>query len=375
MPIFSGMASKLSNPFFFETPSNKWEFTDRASELKQLGNLLSSAGRRILIYGRRRMGKTSLLEEAARRLGGKLILVDVSTAASVAELSEKLLAAAPKPDEDRFQRVLKVAQSVFKSVTVKAGKISLGGEFRPLNDEKTLESALDFLHECSAIEDSKWTVAFDEFQDLRVIGGDKADWRLRGVIQKHRHLNYVFSGSDHRIVDWMTNPAAPFFKQLQQLEIGPIPTDLLCPWLCGRSRAGGMGRFPFAERIVEVAGPCTGDIVRLAKAVFDLAHDGTKGDIVASAFDAISLVELNTEFNALWRNIQSSAARSMLRAIAEGQPPTSAETIKRYGIKSASTAGTAVASLLDRMILARDAKGRVIFDSPFFRRWVEFNAA
>jgi len=369
------MLRHLSNPFFFESPSNQWEFTDRVNEMKTLSGILSSAGRRVLTYGRRRMGKTSILEHAVRKLPGKFLLVDVSTAASVAELAKKLLAAMPLQDEGKFQKVLQFAQRYFKEVSIKAGKISLSTEFRPLNDESTMEDVLNLLNECAGADDAPWTIILDEFQEIRAIAGDKADWKLRGVIQKHRNLNYVFTGSDHRLVEWMTNPVAPFFKQLQQIEIGPIDPTHLAGWLRERAKVGGMTKFPYAEQIVAMAGPCTGDVVRLAKTVFDFAGEGQAGDVVSKAFDAIALIELNTEFNAHWRSIGSTPARSMLRAIAAGQQPTSAETLQQYGIRSASTAGTAVAWLLDKQFLVRTAEGKVAFDNPFYRRWVQFNAA
>lgn len=369
--MFDPVPSTFANPFFFESPSNRWEFTDRVTEMKTLSSLLTQRGRRLLVYGRRRMGKTSLIEEAARRIKGHFLLVDVSTAASVSDLANKLLAAMPR-QERRFADVLALAQKYFKQVTVAAGKISLGAEFR-MSDEASLEGVLNLIDEAAQDDDVPWTVVLDEFQDIRTIAGDKADWRLRGYIQKHRALNYVFTGSDHRLVEWMTNPAAPFFKQLHQLEIGPIDPAHLADWIRARAKTGGIPKFPHAEQIASLAGPCTGDIVRLAKTVFDLAAADAKGDLVAKAFDLIALVELNAEHNQFWRSISSVQDRSVLRAIALGLPPTSSDTLKKLGIRSASSAGTAVARLLDKQFLTRTEEGRVIFDRPFFRRWVEFN--
>ena len=39
-------------------------------------------------------------------------------------------------------------------------------------------------------------------------------------------------------------------------------------WLKARAKIGGLADLEQAEDIVAAAGPCTGDIVRLAKAVF-----------------------------------------------------------------------------------------------------------
>jgi hypothetical protein len=175
-------------------------------------------------------------------------------------------------------------------------------------------------------------------------------------------------------IKWMTEPGAPFFKQLQQLEVGPIDAVHLAAWIERRAKTGGLPSFPYGRDIVRFAGPCTGDIIRLAKTVFDLAKAGNaKAEIVSTAFDAIALVELNGEFTARWHECALSQ-RAVLRALAAGLQPTAAATLRTYGVKSASTAATALEALFERYLLSREATG-VLIDSPFFSRWVAFNAA
>ena len=63
----------------------------------------------------------------------------------------------------------------------------------------------------------------------------------------------------------------------------------------------------------------------------------------------------------------------MLRALALGKAPRAADTLAAFGIRSASTAQSAIDALFDKQILTRDGE-RLIFDNPFFQRWVEANA-
>ena len=186
-------------------------------------------------------------------------------------------------------------------------------------------------------------------------------------------MNYIFSGSDQRLIKWMTEPGAPFFKQLQQIEVGPIDPAHLAAWITKRARTGGLTDVPYSAEIVEKAGPCTGDIVRLAKFVFDVAlGGGAKDGTVEKALDAISLVEFNGEFTARWHEC-SITQRAMLRALAAGRLPTASDTLRAYGVKSGSTAYGALNVLAERYILTKVEKG-FVFDSPFFRRWVALNA-
>lgn len=360
------------NPFFFEVPSDRWSFTDREQPLRTLQDLMGERGRRVLVFGRRRMGKTSLIRNAAEKAKVTFVFCDVSTAASTGELARKLLDSAPAEKGARLAQALTIATKYLKSVSIEAGKVALSGELRQEDAVRTLEGVLNTLNERAADDGEAWTVCFDEFQELRALGGDRIDWQLRGIMQEHRHLNYLFSGSDHRIVGWMTEPAAPFFKQLHQIEVGPIDPAHLAGWIAERAKRGGLPDFPHGEEIVRMAGPCTGDIVRLAKSAFTLAAGGTKKDVVSTAFDVIAGVELTTEFVSHWRSLPVNQ-RAILRAIAAGRAPTASDTLREYGLKAPSTASTAIEALVERQFLARDHSG-IIFDNPFFRRWVELNA-
>jgi hypothetical protein len=111
----------------------------------------------------------------------------------------------------------------------------------------------------------------------------------------------------------------------------------------------------------------------LAKAAFQLVAENRKGNIVRIALDEVALGELNNEYTERWRKL-SPPMRVSLRAIAAGLPPFAASTLQRYGIRTASTASYAVKALVENELLVYD-QDRLIFDSPFFRRWIEANAA
>ena len=364
----------LINPFNFESPADRWTFTDREELLPVLRQAMGERGRRLLLYGRRRMGKTTVIKNAARLAKVSFVYIDLAAAASLTEVANKLLQAIPKPREDVTAKILSLIQRHFKNLTFSAhGYFSLGGDFRDKEAAANLDDALNFINARADITDELVTVCFDEFQDIRTLAGDRGEWRLRGVIQEHRNLNYIFSGSDHRLLEWMTEPNAAFFKQVQPIHVGPIDALLLGEWIDSRARMGGLSGPGWGKDVVELAGPCTGDVVRLAKTVFDF-HAAKRGSqAVPAAFDAIALVDLRDEFVGRWHQC-SQAQRGVLRALSLGKAPRAADTLAEFGIRSASTAQSAIDALFDKQILTRDGE-RLIFDNPFFRRWVEANAA
>ena len=362
----------LVNPFFFESPSDEPGFTDRAELLPRLTQIMTEKGRRALVHGRRRMGKTSLIRHAARLSRKTFIYCDVSIPASLTELAKHLLAGIPKPETSQVGRLLEIANRRLKTVSVTAKNIlSLVAEIRPDEAEKTLEDVLGTLNDLAADQDDIWTICLDEFQMIQRLGGDGIDWKLRGIMQDHRNLTYIFSGSDHRLIEWMTAADAPFFKQLQHIEVGPIEPGHLAGWIGKRAARGGLAPFPWAEEVIAAAGPCTGDIVRLAHQVFDLAASGAKGKLVAQGFDRIALEELKGPFLEKWGELYPPQ-RSVLRAIADGQSPSSEATLRNYNLRTASTATTAVRALVKTQVLIR-INGTVGFDNPFFKRWVAYS--
>ena len=362
------------NPFNFESPADRWTFTDREELLPVLRQAMGERGRRLLLYGRRRMGKTTLIKNAARLAKAPFHYVDLAAAASLTEVANKLLQTVPQPGEDAAAKVLGLIRKHFKNLTFSAhGYFSLAGDFREKEAAANLDDVLNFINARAELTDEIVTICLDEFQDLRTLAGDRGEWRLRGLIQEHRNLNYVFSGSDHRLLDWMTEPNAAFYKQVQPIHVGAIDPGLLAGWIDTRAHMGGFQGAGWGKDVVALAGPCTGDVVRLAKTVFDF-HAAKRGaHAVTAAFDAIALVDLRDEFVGRWHQC-SPAQRGVLRAIALGKAPRAADTLAAFGIRSASTAQSAIDALFDKQILTRDAD-QLIFDNPFFRRWVEANAA
>ena len=365
-----------SNPFYFESPSDRWSFTDREELLEELGEFLMQKGRRLLVHGLRRMGKTSLLLNAGRLSGGRFVFVDVSAATSLNEVAQKLLAAAPAEEESLLPRLARLARSYLSSISISAGGVELSGEIRPEDGRKNLESVLSYLNGRAGVEDRPWTVCLDEFQDMRILAGDRVDWQIRSLIQEHRNLNYIFAGSDNRLVQWMSGPNAAFFRQLQMMEVGAIEPGHLARWLVARAKTGGLARFPFAPEIIEKTGPRTGDVIRLAMVCFEMAASGKirEETIIPGAMNLLAFKHLAPEFSAHWREC-NLVQRSVLRAISHGCPPTAIATVREFGIRSPSTAHSAVRALLDRQILARDEAAGVVFDNPFFKHWVAANGS
>ena len=366
------MLVSSKNPFSYGSMGKCRDLPGAEEAVDRLAQFMTERGRRLLLFGRRRMGKTTLIQKAATKAHATLIYCDAATAAGMNEVALRLLNAAPRARGSKLVKALEIAaQHLGAGVGVTTGKITLTGELRPDDGNATVEAVLNFLNACAAAADEAWTICLDEVQELYALGGPRIDWRLRGLMQGHRNLNYVLTISDYRMIDRLAGPTGPFYKQLSQMEVGPIPAGSLARWVERRAKKAWRHDFPYGDQIVAAAGPCLGDVAYLAATVFSFCEQRLSGNIVRTAMDTITLSERREGFHHHWRSFPSSC-RGVLRAIAAGEPPTAAATLRTYGLHASSTASSAVASLINRQFLIRTTTG-VVFGDPFFRRWVDFH--
>ena len=139
------------------------------------------------------MGKISLIKHAARIANAALAFVDLSTATNLREVSKKLLGSVPVSDDgEQMARTLNILKKHVKTVSLRGrGRFGLeAGRREP--PEETLDQALDFLNDYAGATTQCLVVCMDEFQDIRKLSGPRAEWRLRGNIQHHEHLSYIF---------------------------------------------------------------------------------------------------------------------------------------------------------------------------------------
>ena len=141
------------NPFFFESPADRWAFTDREELLPVLQSAMVEQGRRVLLYGRRRMGKTSLVQNAARKAKADLIYVDLSTASDLTEAANKLLRAVPETETGLADKAMKLVKKHFKAIAMTGGKWTLSADLRPDTAEANLESVLNYIDDHAGLTD------------------------------------------------------------------------------------------------------------------------------------------------------------------------------------------------------------------------------
>jgi hypothetical protein len=376
----------VANPFRVHGVVAEQFFTDRAAELQKIEATLREPAAKLLVYGPRRMGKTSALVRAIQRhgkAGGVAFLADMSTASTLVDIANRILEAAGRTLGHHWRDtvndfVTRLGLSITLTPDPATGLIlpSLDVRLRsaPIEEQRdTLARTLNAIDALAEVRNATIGIVLDEFQEIQRFGGDTAEWHLRGIIQHHQHVSYVLAGSQAHIIERMLDQGRAFYGLADQLHFGPIDAAHMAAWLEDRMMRAGVTARGIGEQIVTLAGPRTRDIVQVARQCFDnckIAGVATDADVPIAFEDVVA--DQEAVFHSIWNRF-TAQQQNVLRAVASDQMGlTTAASIKRFAFTSSGAASNTASALIDAGHLVKSSSQTgYTFENPFFRRWVE----
>ncbi|HKG94211.1 MAG TPA: ATP-binding protein [Gemmatimonadaceae bacterium] len=382
-----------ANPFIIGQHATGEGFTDRVAEIDRFVDALSDSSTRLVVYGDRRLGKSSALNVAAERVraaGRPVAVVDLGKANSAIAAAQRIVGAIYKEIGAPWEQLAKgIVARLRGAVTVTAsvepaGTSSFALKLEPGSGAAEAESrlvteVLDAVEEELARRNHRIGLVLDEFQRLLAWGGEDVEWALKASFETHRHTAYIMAGSARRLIeDMVSKKRRALWGVVEAMEFGPIEDALMMRWIVDRSAATGVPiDVIVAATIVRLAGPRTRDIVQLARAVWFLSRDrgaATRSD-VTEAME--SLVDEQSPLHLRVWDARTATERRVLTVLA-AEPEVSllaAETLGKYDLGPKSTIQNAVSALVgDELLTRTERSGGFTYDDPFFRRWVEVNA-
>ncbi len=387
----------MKNPFEYGRELGTEELVDRDDEVRAVCNTIRQGGKLFLI-GPRRFGKTSILRVAHDQLTVQNAIVlrfnaenypspEQLIAAIIAEATQQLKGTVERKGEQVRQFFATLRPDLSFDLTESRWKVALGLKNVPTTTESgaLLVNALNGLEQLALAQPKTRPVGLmiDEFQSLVAEGGIKLEGQLRGTIQQHRRVGYVFAGSKTRMLTAMTlDPARPFYRLGAARFIGTVPRVDFLEFLHTSFTRTGFGIAaeddPLAL-LLDLAEEVPYNVQHLAHECWNqLRSQSGAGPILLTAHTVHEALEfivrsLDPLYTQLWKDLTTVQQKTLLAVIQqEGRGLLATKVTHGMG-KGASTIKRALTALLERDILREEEQIGAIryrFEDPFFAQWL-----
>lgn len=380
----------MDNPFEYGRELGPGELADRETEVAEVRRALTSGAKHFLI-GPRRYGKSSVHNVAtheARQAGATVLRYNVEAYPDLEGLLETIIADAAKASRGPAERVADRIATVFRSLRPKVSYSPLDqswsvGLDRQATDAPTprLVETLHGVEELAAQADHPMGLVLDEIQHLLANGLD-AERQLRAAVQEHRHLGYVFAGSDTSLLSAMTtNPARPFYRLGSVRMLDEVPRPAFREHLAaGFALLGGSAPDDALDAILDAADDVPYNVQLLAHDCWDDLRDAGTGLSVSMVQTAHSraAMRLDPVYSQIWLGLTNPQRTAAQVLIVRGDDGLFSEaTTKRFGLTTTSMQ-RAVQGLITKQICWRQSRGgasRLRLEDPLFGQWVRQSIA
>lgn len=364
------------NPFKHGQVVTEDDFCPRPALEEDLNNYISSA-QNVLLEGERRFGKTSLIHETVRRIAKlRLLYIDILEIKTVSDFCRRVINAIASMDRKAglskrvFQAVSHLKPVLSIDSLTGAPSLSLDASVKMKPDY--IEGLMDLIEDEG--KRKKMVVVFDEFQDiLNLPDSAEALAILRGKVQFHASIPYIFAGSvRNQMDDIFNNPDSAFFKSAVTLNVGELKREEFAAFLRRKfDIEKRVVQSSVLEKMFEIAMDVPGDVQQFCAAVWDVTSLGESvaDDVIPRALELIYSRELKGYEAAL--NLVTGQQLRCLMGLARrgGKSPLSAGFIQTTGISQPASVKKALNRLIKLKIIYKFNR-EYKFINPFFKAWL-----
>lgn len=222
------------NPFLYHNSCCGEHFCFRNHELQKLNQLVVSNSN-ILLYSKRKFGKTSLINEFFNNKIDKnqyitfyIDLFDITNFADFVKNIYKQIAHNLPYD---YRIIVKKLKEFFHLVHYTAFIKDNGElEFDPILDCYNLDELLADIYKgldkISTQSGKKIVIAFDEFHQISLLKESKIDTILKKYMSKYPKISYIFTGlKRHLLSDMLLRKKSELHSEVEIFELQPIPKN------------------------------------------------------------------------------------------------------------------------------------------------------
>lgn len=363
------------NPFLLQGYAGADTFCDRVAELAALKEAMANQ-RNVSLISLRRLGKTALVRHffaSQRRFIPVFVDLYRTTdqQSMVLRIVQESLRQVGRPNSALLKEVAHAMRSLefnlaFDPIT---GLPEFGVSARPgMKQAMALDELFTYLER----QRKPVVIALDEFQQVMEYPERNTEALLREQVQRLRNVQFIFSGSDRRMMQAIfTSGRRPFFQATEPLHLGPIPAMLYAEFIQRHFKAAR--RRIDATVVHEGLDWCrchTYYVQYLFNRLYALGkRDVNALDLARTRSDILQ--ERAPEYMTLKRLLSPHQA-ALLTAIArEGAvpAPTAMEFVVRHRLSALSTVRQALGVLQEKELVHHAADGHRVTD-VFLGHWL-----
>lgn len=304
----------------------------------------------LVIFGQRGTGKTSLIKFALEKSSLDSIYLDLSFVVSREDLINLLLDAIEKS----FPHIKQTEQ--IESIRIEKQAASLAQVF-------------DLWYACVKQNDQKFTLVWDEFQQLVRLKDNIID-ELRDTLRDRFGITHIFSSNREDILRGIFDDHLnPFFYHREHLMVGHLDKKDFNRFLSQRFRRMGLSDFDLAGAVLKFTDGHPQLTQQFAHALAQLWLEGSSTRLMARTLKKM-LETHDALFAVQWDNFGLNEKRLFLGLASGYSRPTELGFIKKFKLSATSTAHNTVLKLLREGWLVNHDEGYHIYN-PLFLKWIE----
>lgn len=371
---------KLENPFITKGYVSPDYFCDREEETATLLEAIKN-NRDVVIYGKRKIGKTALIQHVFYKLGKKAITIWVDLLPSenfedLLTLTANAVLAAYSEDDNVGKKLWSGIKKLRPTMTYDEFSGTPNVSFDITNEQIKIDTFSELLQLLSQ-SSKKVVLAFDEFQQIGNYPQKNIEEYLRTLLQTLTNVTVLFSGSDqHMLLSMFNNLDRPFYNFGQYLKLGHIDSEKYVDFIQKhfKDNKKSIDKADLYD-LIEWCNNKTMNIQMVANRLFS----GKKRRIDREYIEKKKQLILKEKEDIYYtmRRILSKGQWKVIEAFAEEgkvYEPYGKKFMNKFRFTNSSTIRRVVTFCLDKGLLYQSNDGSESYfelDDIFLRRWIE----
>lgn len=375
---------ETTSPFFPGARPSGTNFLNRDEELARLQTNFKS-GLHTILVSPRRWGKSTLVDEAARRVMKdnkkiKFCFIDLYKIKSEKEFLTTMAKEVIKASATQLDVAVKEVKGLFKHIIPQltigvddSQTLSIGFDWKQA--EKHKEELFDLPERLAISKGIKFVVCVDEFQ--KAVDFDAAGSRnsftheLRAYWQTHKNTSYCLYGSKrHMMMAMFNGQENPFYRFGDMVQLKKVPLEYWNNFIQKQFKASGKSISPDLSIYLAEKMECVSFYVQLlAHTAWTKTKTKCSKDIIESSLNEM----LSFRSGNFQEDLESLTANQLnfLRALLNGETTFASQSVvSKYSLGSPSSVST-VRKALETYEIIDSMNSVTTIQDPLFQIWLK----